>query len=291
MTTGATESQVVVPLSVRLLFGHAAIQNLADQLGVDILHIKGVAADPALRPGGYTGTDVDVLVRPEHIEIIDRGMRQSGWRLYSTFAYGSPFGHAQTYVHDVWGYIDIHRFFPGIRLDPNRAFEELWDERGRIELAGVECGVPSVRAQAMLLILNTARSTSRNKPDLVAIWSDASERRRAEIVRTVHDFQADVAFAAATGSLEDHRGKRDYLLWKVVSQGGPRSTEWLARVVAAPNLRAAIGIVARAPLVNVDHFTHELGRPPTSPELVREFFRRHARALREWWVFWTRRRR
>ena len=120
-----SESQVSVPLPVRLRFGHAAVQHLAGEIGVDLLHIKGAAVDPSLRPGGYAGSDVDVLVRPDHVARLDRAMRQHGWRLYSTFEYGSPFGHAQTYIHDAWGYTDLHRFFPGIRLEPEGAFLSL----------------------------------------------------------------------------------------------------------------------------------------------------------------------
>ena len=142
------ESQVSVPLPVRLRFGHAAVQHLADRLGVDLLHIKGAAADPSLRPGGYSGSDVDVLVRPADVAQLDRALRRHGWRLYSTFDYGSPFGHAQTYLHDAWGYIDIHRFFPGIRVQPECAFDRLWADRHEIEIAGIGCQVPSVPAQA-----------------------------------------------------------------------------------------------------------------------------------------------
>ena len=113
-----SESRVDVPLSVRLRFGHAAVQHLADSLGVDLLHIKGAAVDPSLRPNGYAGTDVDVMVRPDQFSELDPALRAHGWRLYTTFTSGSPFGHAQTYTHDAWGYIDVHRFFPGRRHVP-----------------------------------------------------------------------------------------------------------------------------------------------------------------------------
>jgi hypothetical protein len=36
--------------------------------------------------------------------------------------------------------------------------------------------------------------------------------------------------------------------------------------------------------VNVDHLAHRLGRRPTRSEIVGEFFRRPARALREVWL-------
>lgn len=277
------ESQVDVPRPVRLQFGHAAVQYLADQVGVDLLHIKGAAVDRSLRPGGDSGSDVDVLVRPAHVATLDREMRRHGWRLYSSFEYGSPFGHAQTYLHDAWGYVDIHRFFPGIRVTPERAFDRLWIDRRQIEIAGVACQVPSVPAQAVLLVLNAARSTLSTKPDVQTAWRDAPEERRAQMQVLVADLDAPVAFAAATGGLERFRGERDYRLWKIVSEGGPRSAEWWARVRAAPNFGAAVKVVARAPLVNVDHLAHRLGRSPTRGEIVGEFFRRPARAAREAW--------
>jgi len=275
------ESQVSVPLSVRLRFGHAAVQHLAEEIGVDLLHIKGAAVDPSLRPSGYAGSDVDVLVRPADVDRLDQAMRQHGWRLYSTFEYGSPFGHAQTYLHDAWGYIDVHRFFPGIRVAPERAFNLFWSDRHEREIAGVGCQVPSVPAQGALLVLNAARSTSRAKPDIETAWSDAGAERRAQIDALVADLDARVAFAAATGGLERYRHERDYRLWKIISEGGSRSAEWRARVRAAPDLRSALRVAARAPKVNVDHLAHRLGRTPTRGEIVAEFFRRPARALRE----------
>lgn len=275
-----SESQVSVPLSVRLRFGHAAIQHLADEIGVDLLHIKGVAVYPELRPMTHRGSDVDVLVRPAHVAQLDRALRRRGWRLYSTFEYGSPFGHAQTYLHDAWGYVDIHRFFPGIRIAPERAFERLWADRATTSIADVGCPVPSVPAQAVLLILNAARSRA-DRQDVVVAWSTADDDQRRQIEALIDDLDAHVAFAAAVGGLERYRSERDYRLWKVVSEGGSRSGEWWARVRGAPTLAAAVRVMARAPLVNVDHLAHRLGRQPTRREIVTEFFARPARAVRE----------
>lgn len=275
------ESEVSVPLSVRLRFGHAAVQHLADEIGVDLLHIKGVAADASLRPGGDTGSDVDVLVRPDHVARLDAALRRNGWRLYSSFELGSPFGHAQTYVHDVWGYIDIHRFFPGIRVAPERAFDRLWSGRGTVDIAGVECPVPTVPAQALLLILNAARSTGAERSDVKLVWEQATPGRRAEIETFVSELDAPVAFAASVGGFERYRGERDYRLWKVVSRGGSRSEEWWARVRAEPSFSRAVRVAARAPLVNVEHLEFRLGRRPTQRDVVVEFFARPVRAVRE----------
>ena len=275
------ESQVSVPLPVRLRFGHAAIQYLADEIGVDLLHIKGAAADPSLRPSEMHGTDVDVLVRPEHFARLDPAMRAHGWRLYTTFASGSPFGHAQTYSHETWGFVDIHRFFPGIRVAPARAFERFWSDHHVVEIAGIGCPVPNVPAQSLLLILNTARAAGANSRDLTAAWRERSDNHRAEVQSLVVELDAHVGFAAAVGGLEAYRGERDYRLWKVVTEGGTRSEEWWARVRAAPTFMDAALVVARAPLVNVDHLAFRLGHRPTRGEVVTEFFARPARAVGE----------
>lgn len=279
MPTGVDESQVSVPLSVRLRFGHAAVQVVADEIGVDVLHIKGATVDPSLRPVERSGTDVDVMVRPQHVVRLDGALRQRGWMLYSTFEYGSPFGHAQTYQHESWGFLDIHRFFPGIRAEPAVAFDRLWRDRGSSQIAGITCPVPSIPAQGLLLALNSARAAKRRGDR--AVDADSNAERRAQIEALVVDLDASVAFAAANGTLERFRSERDYRLWRVVSQGGSRSEEWWARVRAAPNLAAALRVAARAPLVNVDSLAHRLGRRPTRREIVIEFFNRPVRALGE----------
>lgn len=277
------ETQVSVPLPVRLRFGHAAIQRLADSIGVDLLHIKGAAVDPSLRPPEMHGTDVDVMVRPAHFERLDTAMRTHGWRLYTTFESGSPFGHAQTYLHDTWGYIDIHRFFPGIRLAPEAAFDRLWSDRTVVEIAGTGCPVPAVASQALLLILNCARAGGGNARDLDIAWKTADDERRREIEDLVRELDAPVGFAAAVGGLDAFRGERDYRLWKAVTQGGTRSEEWWGRVRAAPALTDAARIVMRAALVNVDHLEYRLGRRPNRREITVEFFARPVRAMREAW--------
>ena len=89
--------------------------------------------------------------------------------------------------------------------------------------------MPSVSAQAVLLILNAARARARQREST----SRGVERPRSAAPRSKRssaDLDAHVAFAAAAGGLERYRGERDYRLWKVVSEGGSRSEEWWARI-------------------------------------------------------------
>ncbi len=72
-------------------------------------------------------------------------------------------------------------------------------------------------------------------------------------------------------------------MWKVVGEGGSRSEEWWARIRAAPTFADAARLVARAPLVNVEHLAILLGRRPTRREIAAEFLARPARALGDGW--------
>lgn len=276
-----SDTRTAIPLGVRLRLGRAAIQTIADRADVDILHIKGDAVDPVLRPHLRGGTDIDVLVRPTHLTTLDRALRGCGWSVYSTFANGSPFGHAQTYAHPLWGYLDVHRSFPGIRLEPGAAFARLWSNRYSMMFAGTACPVPGQTEQATVLALNAARGPADSRRDLRSVWFDASPDQRARIESVVAELDARTAFDAAIGQLERHRGEREYRLWKAVSENGTRLEEWRGRVIAAPTFARRVLIILKAPMVNVEHLAHELGRTPSRIEIVREFFSRPLRGLRE----------
>jgi hypothetical protein len=277
-TRGATAD---VPLEVRLHLGRAAVQTIADASGVDLLHIKGDAVDPVVRPSRNPGTDIDVMVRPDQIDVMDRALREHAWQLYTTFQNGSPFGHAQTYLHQGWGYLDMHRRFPGIRLDPARAFDRLWRERGWMDFAGVACPVPTVPAQSAILLLNAARGRGGAPFDVQRLWTDATPEKRAAIAAEIDALDARLAWDAAVGDLERHRGDREYLLWRAVSRGGTRAEEWWGRVVAQPSMRARVAVAAHLLLVNREHLALRLGREPKRREIVAEFLARPLRGIRE----------
>lgn len=270
----------LVPRRVRAAFAHAAVQQSADRIGVRVLHIKGVATDDHLRSSGG-GTDADVLVEPPGVGLLLADLRAHGWQPYSDFMTGSPFGHAATLAHDHWGYADLHRFFPGMHRDPAGTFEVLWAGRQPVQIAGFPCMVPSAAGQALVLVLNNVRNRRDTAGDarIDRLREDPVAWRELEsLVPVVH---AEVAFDAAFGRLEEHRGDPDYWMWKVTTEGGSRSAEWLARVRSAPTARSKAALVLRAPLVNTETLAHRLGRTPTRPEVVREFLHRTGRGARE----------
>jgi hypothetical protein len=221
------------------------------------------------------------------VPVLDSALRSHGWTVYSTFENGSPFGHAQTYAHDVWGYLDLHRLFPGIGLDPAIAFERFWLDRTTIEFGGLPCPVPSVPAQAAILVLNAARGAGHRSSDLTPTWYNASPGDRKRLQYEIDALDAHIAFDAVLGRLDIHRGSREYRLWRAVSEGGGRIEEWWGRVLAAPTLPARVGVIVRAARVNIERLAHRLGRAPTRFEVAREFVARPVRGIaelrRRWW--------
>lgn len=270
-----------VPLAARLTLGRAATQRIAEAIGADVLHIKGTAVDPVLRPSQTSGTDIDILVRPAHVDALDAELRHHGWAVHSSFRDGSPFGHAQTYVHPQWGVLDLHRFFPGIRRDPTVAFERLWRKRATIDIAGVSCAVPDLPGQAVILLLNAARGGSHALSDPHFAWRtlDPDVQDQVRIERDA--LLARVGVAAALGELDTHRRAPDYLLWKAISQGGTRLAEWTGRVRAAHGVRAKAEVLRHAATVNRDQLAHRLDRNPTRRDVLIEAVARPARGITE----------
>ncbi|MCA1305480.1 nucleotidyltransferase family protein [Microbacterium esteraromaticum] len=266
-----------VPASIRLRLARAAVQALAEEAGARMLHIKGDATDPSLRAVPRYGTDVDALVDPRRIRAMHDALLAHGWRVYSTFRFGSSFEHAQTYLHDTWGYFDLHRRFPGIGLADQHAFDLLWAQRSPRASAGRTYWAPGVDAQAMILVLNAARGKGGMPP----VWHELDDDARARVRGLVEELHADVAFAAASGDLDDYRDHREYLLWKVTSQGGPRVVEWWARVRAQPTIGGRLRVAVQAPLVNTDRLSRRLGHAPTRRQVIVEFFHRAARGFGE----------
>lgn len=272
-----------VPLAARIQIGHAHLQWVAHSQGIRLLHIKGAALDPRLAWPGREGSDVDVLVPASDADQLVATLQAGGWGLENTFKHSSAFEHAATLRHTELGWADVHRYFPGISIDPDEAFDILWADRRSTQLGGFACAVPSLAAQILVLVLHAARSPSsgRGPMDIGSSWGTADEATRHEVQSLVARLSAEVGFAAGVGDLDAYRDRRDHDLWKVVSQGGTRAEEWRARVKAAPTRRRALAVALRAPLVNTEHLTMLLGRPPTRREVVVEFFDRPARGLRE----------
>ena len=272
-----------IPVRARVRLAHAAVQALGREHGVDMLHIKGPAVDPGLRPQGHGGADVDVIVRPAHVPAMVEALKATGWRQETSFTSGSAFEHAANYFHHSWGLLDVHRSYPGLGDDPARAFQTLWDRRKTVSLAAIPCEVPDRTAQSLILLLHAARSAAPGvtHPDLGPNWFDLGEEDRAAIRDLADALEAEVGLAAATGHLCDYAGDPRAAIWQVFSEGGSRLDEWRARFRTAPTLRSKASVAVRSLGVNRYYLEQRLGRPPTRWDTTREFVRRLGQAGRE----------
>ena len=284
-----------MPRSVGTRFTHAALQVLAADNGIDLLHIKGPAVDDrllAVRPPGdqpsEAGTvaresfDADVLIRPAHVDRLFEVMHRHGWTTAYHFADGSAFEHAATLNHAVLSPADVHRRFPGIEIDPSTAFERLWAERHTVIIAGMPCLVPSLTAQRLVLLVHAARGGALHHSDIQRSWISATAGERTEVQRLADELGAEVALAAATGRLEEYQGRRGYELWRALSSGEQSQVRiWLARVKAEPRRSRALRTAVRLLLPNPRRMRSTLGRRPTTGEMARAYKQRVRRGLRE----------
>ena len=275
---------VPVPLRVRLRFGRAALQVVADEIGADVLHIKGNAADPSLRPGEASGTDVDVLVRPGTCRRARQGPTRSRMaRLQHVRLRLAVRPRADLPARRV----GIPRSAQVVSRHPCRPRRRIRTDVGRPasrRTSRVSSAASRASPRRRRCSCSMPRAGARQRRSGVQLDGCIRRRTAPRSRQLVDELDAHVAFAAATGDLERFRGERDYRLWKVVSEGGTRSEEWWARVRSAPSLGEALRVAARAPLVNVEHLSIELGRAPTRREITVAFFARPRRMLTEAWA-------
>lgn len=269
-----TSEPANVPLAVRMRLSHAYFQDLAHRHGIDLLHIKGYAfAEEVYRPG-RSSSDVDLLVRPEHIEKLIKVAQSEGWKILAKFETGSIFEHAMTLYHGTWGLVDVHRYFPGIGDSQGSAFEALWQNRRTRCIGNFPCNLPSLVDSRIFVLVHSARSDDRHNPDLSFLQQTLSADDWQEIRQRLPEIGAELAFAAALHELDSFRAHPDYLLWKSVSEKTPTLIRWKARVKHAQGLRAKVKVVRSILVVNKDHLAMELGHEPSKREICLKFFSR-----------------
>ena len=257
----------VIPLSTRVHLSHAVVEWLAREADVDLLHIKGPALLPGLRLPERGSSDVDVIVRPGHVERLEATLARHGWERRSGFDTGSAFHHAANWFHDNWGYVDVHASWPGPKVAPEEVYAELAAGDLTQEIAHVSCRVPNRIGQILILILHAGRTVG-GAGDLPLAWDAIDEEERTEVRAMATRLRAETALAAGLGELDSIVGDPTADLWRYYSLGGTRLDEWRARWRAAPTRRDAVRVVASALTVNRDHLRMELGRPPTRREVA-----------------------
>ena len=279
MTEQAGAAVGEMPIGARVHLAHAVVQKLADDAGIDLLHLKGPAVLPGLRSATRHSSDVDVLVRPSHLHRLVAALESVGWERRTEFATGSVFAHAANWWHDGWGWVDVHVSWPGVTIDAEKAFDVLARDSVVHPIAHRDCPVPGRTAQRLVLVLHAARSGTL--ADVENAWTQADAGEQGDVRRLTAELGAEVALAAGIGELELHRGAPTYALWNHFLHGGSRLDEWRARLAAAPDARGKVELITSAFRVNRDHLRMELGRQPTRQEVRARQVRRVRRAFGE----------
>lgn len=236
----------------------AVVARVAHDAELDVLLIKG----PSLTIHGLRAErawgDVDILVRPGHVEPLRGALAASGWAAanetpdYPLIAAR----HSITFMHPRWHTeIDAHTFLPGCYADPTTAFEHLWAERTRIQLAHQPVLCTGRIGSALVAALNLARTqasprTREEMPqwrEAVGSWPDAdrlqlaalaTECRAADVLAQLFDDAGVPATGRGTLTRQEWTDWHDR-----VNQEAHRGYAWSTAIRRAPareKLRLAI---------------------------------------------------
>jgi hypothetical protein len=267
-------AEVDLPPADRIQLAHALIEHLAVSSGIDLLHIKGYAAQRGLYAEGRVSTDVDLIVRPSHASRLAEALLADGWEAVTSFKSGSVFHHAMTLWNELWGHVDIHRSFPGIGLEPEAFFNLLWAARTSTRIADWPCRVPSPKHQALLIVLHGARDPHRGASDVDFIRNTLGQDEWERLELLAAHLGASVSLAAATGRLSEWHGHPDHDIWEVVSRGGTRVELFRARWRASRSLRQRRDLVRTLLLINRDHLRMKILREPRARDYAGELWQR-----------------
>ena len=153
--------RVALPQASAVVLATLFVQTLADELGIRVLFIKGVAAQSQGLRDSRPSTDVDALVDPASFDRLVAALCERGWMA----RYDAPDErlllpkHSVALVHPDWPCdLDLHLFFVGMFAHPGVAFETLWGDHERHGVGGQAVCTPSLNGHRLILILNCLRS-------------------------------------------------------------------------------------------------------------------------------------
>ena len=137
------------------------------QAGVEALLLKGRALAILLYRAGEQRdySDVDLLVAPHDLDAAEATLRGLGYENASSALGIDDIGgvvHADTWIRATPGsndqaMIDLHRWLPGARATPGKAWEALAARRTWIEIEGRQAAVLDRAGQAMHLATHAAQ--------------------------------------------------------------------------------------------------------------------------------------
>ncbi|MCW2616791.1 MAG: hypothetical protein JWN08_3785 [Frankiales bacterium] len=230
---------------------HAEVAYLLRTAGIDVLHIKGPTVALWLyEEGERAWGDVDVMVAPSQMRDALAVLRERGLvEKYPGVTQGTTEDHsvvlARTDPTIGFDEVDLHERFPGMEVDPERAFDELWRRREPAQLAHVDVWFPDLTTRALLIALHTARSTTSPKArtDLLRLLDPASEVDWEDVVLLARRVGGLPALRAG---LELEPAGRD-VVQATPLRDTPVSVAWRLRVQRAPKTAERLEQLGQTP--------------------------------------------
>lgn len=142
-----------------ILLAAALTGSIAKKAGLRCLFIKGPAAVSAgVRPA-RASSDIDLLVHPSDVEMLLSLLERRGWILRpSVEGMGIP-KHSHSAYHPSWPCdIDIHFVFPGFDVEPQIAFDFLFENSLQYIYAGIEVRIPNIASMIVFQITHALRN-------------------------------------------------------------------------------------------------------------------------------------
>ena len=256
------------PSGVTRTLDAVAAQVLAAfrQAGVEALLLKGRALATLLYRAGEQRdySDVDLLVAPHALDAAEATLRGLGYGNASSAQGIDDIGgvvHADTWIRAAPGswdqpMIDLHRWLPGARATPGKAWEALAARRTWIEIEGRQAAVLDRAGQAMHLATHAAQH-GPGFPKHVDELALALERWPADVwdsaARLAQEIDATEAFAAGLrlvpeGAVVAARlalpstGELDW----TIRHGRPRGTFHLQALADARGARERLQVLRRS---------------------------------------------
>ncbi|WP_404371455.1 nucleotidyltransferase family protein [Kytococcus sedentarius] len=223
----------------------AACQEVARRSNVDALFVKGVSAQRQFPLRTRAGSDVDVLVRPDHVSRYVDALQQAGWVLMRDSNALDLSNHAVVLEHPVFACtVDVHRNFPGFDADAGEVFDAMWQDREHVAVAGRPCDAPSRIHHGSLLIVNAARTAG--SVEARQVWEGWSDEERSAARVSIASFKGESAAATQLPAAFQAAGQARY--WQVVADRPTGTAMWLARLWDTPTWGARLRLLGHAAL-------------------------------------------
>ncbi len=244
----ALAGERVAPRRARLEHGHALGQRLADQAGIRVLHIKGIAAEAILPLDETLSAEVDLLVEPDgHARLVRmlQGLRTAE---VVDDAGRSSEGHAVEIVsHGLGVSLDVHSHFPGFRADPAAVFDVLHRRSVIVPFASHDCACLDRVGLAVLGVVHAAGNDEGSR---------AARRARArwalldpDEVTEAHQLITELRAEGAASTVVDGAGRasrREVALFRAHQRRASPATLWILTVLATPGVRPRLVVARRA---------------------------------------------